>query len=33
MVGSAAPAMPEVSINEVEFSESIQIVYLAEGIK
>jgi uncharacterized protein len=33
MVGSAAPAMPEVSINEVEFSESIQIVYLAEVVK
>ncbi|MEY2828358.1 MAG: hypothetical protein RIQ33_216 [Bacteroidota bacterium] len=33
MVGSAAAAMPEVSINEVEFLENIQIVYLAEGIK
>jgi uncharacterized protein len=33
MVGASAPAIPDVSINEVEFSENIQIVYLAEALK
>jgi uncharacterized protein YggE len=33
MVGSVAPAMPDVSINETEFQENIQIVYLAEASK
>lgn len=33
MAGTATPAMPDVSMNETEFSENIQIVYLAEAIK
>jgi uncharacterized protein YggE len=33
MVGNATPAIPDVSINETEFSETIQIIYLAEAVK
>ncbi|MEY4876977.1 MAG: hypothetical protein RL708_2126 [Bacteroidota bacterium] len=33
IVGNAAPAMPDVSINETEFQENIQIIYLAEASK